>query len=144
MRASGSGSDNGSGPESHGPGRVLAGRDHGARGLLLGGAAALAGRVVALAGRYAQLPQTDPVDTTLFLSTARQTASCPTASPSKAPGTWPPSGADVVADLLPSVGHEIDSAMLELVVRRLKTHVPKRHWEAALRQGVPPAGGGMQ
>jgi phospholipase/carboxylesterase len=53
-------------------------------------------------------------------------------------------GADVVADLLPSAGHEINDEMLELVVRRLKTHVPKRHWEAALRQGVPPAGGGVQ
>jgi phospholipase/carboxylesterase len=49
-----------------------------------------------------------------------------------------------VADLLPSAGHEINDEMLELVVRRLKTHVPKRHWEAALRQGVPPAGGGVQ
>jgi hypothetical protein len=30
------------------------------------------------------------------------------------------------------------------VVQRLRTHVPKRHWEAAMRQGVPPPGGGTQ
>jgi phospholipase/carboxylesterase len=46
--------------------------------------------------------------------------------------------------VLPSAGHEINDEMLDLVVRRLKTHVPKRHWEAALRAGVPPAGGGVQ
>ncbi len=53
-------------------------------------------------------------------------------------------GADVVADVIPFLGHEIDAEVLDLVARRLRTHVPKRHWEAAMRQGVPPPGGGTQ
>jgi phospholipase/carboxylesterase len=53
-------------------------------------------------------------------------------------------GADVVADVIPFLGHGIDAEVLDLLAKRLRTHVPKRHWEAAMRQGVPPPGGGTQ
>lgn len=52
-------------------------------------------------------------------------------------------GADVVADILPFVGHTVDDEVLELVVERLRKHIPKRHWEAALR-GAPPDSGDAQ
>jgi phospholipase/carboxylesterase len=109
-----------------------------------GGAAALAGRVVALAGRYAALPPTAPVETTVFLLHGQADSVMPCAHAVEGSQHLAALGADVVADVLPFTGHEINDEMLELVVRRLKTHVPKRHWEAALRQGVPPAGGGVQ
>lgn len=132
------------GPE----GTVLIGFSQGAIMALeaasLGGAAALAGRVVALAGRYAALPQAAPVDTTVFLVHGQADSVMPCGHTVEGSRHLAALGADVVADLLPSAGHEINDEMLELVVRRLKTHVPKRHWEAALRQGVPPAGGGVQ
>jgi phospholipase/carboxylesterase len=132
------------GPE----GTVLIGYSQGAMMVLeaasQGGEAALAGRVVALAGRYVALPQTAPVDTTVFMVHGQADSAVPSAHTVEGSRHLAALGADVVADLLPSAGHEINDEMLELVVRRLKTHVPKRHWEAALRQGVPPAGGGVQ
>jgi phospholipase/carboxylesterase len=109
-----------------------------------GGAAALAGRVVALAGRYAALPPTAPVETTVFLVHGQADSVMPCLHTVEGSRHLAALGADVVADVLPTAGHEINDEMLELVVRRLKTHVPKRHWEAALRAGVPPAGGGVQ
>ena len=53
-------------------------------------------------------------------------------------------GADVVADVIPWLGHGIDVKVLDLVARRLRTHVPKRHWEAAMRQLESPPDGVTQ
>jgi phospholipase/carboxylesterase len=132
------------GPEA----TVLIGYSQGATMVLeaasQGGEAALAGRVVALAGCYATLPQVAPVDTTVFLLHGKADSVTPCGCTVAGSQHLAALGADVMTDVLPSVGHEINGDMLDLVVRRLKTHVPKRHWEAALRQGVLPAGGGVQ
>jgi phospholipase/carboxylesterase len=132
------------GPE----GTVLIGFSQGAimvlEAVAQGGGTPLAGRVVALAGRYATLPPQAPADTTVFLVHGKADTVMPCAHTVEGSQHLLGLGADVVADVLPFVGHEINGEMLELVVRRLKTHVPKRHWEAALRAGVPPAGGGVQ
>jgi phospholipase/carboxylesterase len=132
------------GPE----GTVLIGFSQGAIMVLeaasQGGVEALAGRVVALAGRYAALPQVAPADTTVFLVHGKADGVMPYGYTVAGAQHLVALGADVVADVLPYAGHEINQEILDLVVRRLKTHVPKRHWEAALRAGVPPAGGGVQ
>jgi phospholipase/carboxylesterase len=132
------------GPE----GTVLIGYSQGANMALeaasRGGTAALAGRVVALAGRYAVLPPAAPAGTTVFLVHGQADSVVPCSHTVEGSQHLAALGADVVADLLPFAGHEINEEMLDIVVRRLKTHVPKRHWEAALRAGVPPAGGGVQ
>jgi phospholipase/carboxylesterase len=104
----------------------------------------LAGRVVALAGRYAQLPGTNPGGTTLFLIHGKADDVIHYGYTVEAAKHLVALGADVVADVIPFLGHEIDPEVLDLVARRLRTHVPKRHWEAAMRQGVPPPGGGKQ
>lgn len=108
------------------------------------GADALAGRVVALSGRYARLPAAPPAGTTLFLIHGQDDAVVDHRCTVDAAAHLTALDADVVADVIPGLGHQIDRHVLELVVRRLRTHVPKRHWEAALRQGVPPDGGGKQ
>ena len=105
---------------------------------------ALAGRVVALAGRYAQLPAANPAGTTLFLVHGTADAVVDHGYTVDAASHLLALGADVVVDLIPSLGHEIDTAVLDLLVRRLRTHVPRRHWEADLRQGVAPEGRGTQ
>jgi phospholipase/carboxylesterase len=132
------------GPE----GTVLIGFSQGAIMVLeaasQGDTEALAGRVVALAGRYAALPAAAPPGTTVFLVHGQADSVMPCGHTVEGSQHLAALGADVVADVLPSTGHEINDEMLDLVVRRLKTHVPKRHWEAALRAGVPPAGGGVQ
>jgi phospholipase/carboxylesterase len=104
----------------------------------------LAGRVVALAGRYAQLPAAIPGGTTLFLVHGKADDVIHYGYTVEAARHLVALGADVVADVIPFLGHGIDAEVLDLVARRLRTHVPKRHWEAAMRQGVPPPGGGTQ
>jgi phospholipase/carboxylesterase len=37
-------------------------------------------------------------------------------------------GADVVADVIPFLGHAIDDQVMDPVVERLRTHIPRRHW----------------
>jgi len=104
----------------------------------------LAGRVVAIAGRYARLPATSPGGTTLFLIHGKSDAVIHYGFTVEGAKHLVALGADVVADVIPFLGHGIDDEVLDLVARRLRTHVPKRHWEAAMRQGVPPPGGGTQ
>jgi phospholipase/carboxylesterase len=104
----------------------------------------LAGRVVALAGRYAQLPAASPAGTTLFFVHGKADDVIHYGYTVEAAKHLVALGADVVADVIPFLGHGIDTEVLDLVVQRLRSHVPKRHWEAAMRQGVPPPGGGTQ
>ncbi len=136
--------DTGLGPEA----TVLVGFSQGAIMVLEAtvetGDDVLAGRVVALAGRYAQLPTTNPGGTTLFLIHGKADAVIHYGFTVEGAKHLVALGADVVADVIPFLGHGIDAEVLDLVARRLRTHVPKRHWEAAMRQGVPPPGGGTQ
>lgn len=104
---------------------------------------ALAGRVVGLAGRYTRLPHAAPAATTVFLLHGKTDADVPYGSTVAAAERLVALGGDVVADVLPFVGHEIPEEMLELVIRRLRTHVPSRLWKEALAD-VPPPGGGKQ
>lgn len=109
-----------------------------------GGAdAPLAGRAIGLAGRYAPLPDAGPPATTLFLLHGKTDAVVPYSYTIAAAERLVALGADVVADVLPFVGHEIPEEMLDLAVRRLRTHVPARLWKEALAD-VPPPGGGKQ
>jgi len=136
--------DTGLGPEA----TVLVGFSQGAIMVLEATAATgddvLAGRVVALSGRYAQLPATNPGGTTLFLIHGKADAVIHYGLTVEGAKHLVALGADVVADVIPFLRHGIDAEVLDLVARRLRTHVPKRHWEAAMRQGVPPPGGGKQ
>jgi phospholipase/carboxylesterase len=136
--------DTGLGPEA----TVLVGFSQGAIMVLeattQAGDDVLAGRVVALAGRYAELPLTNPGGTTLFLVHGKADEFIHYGFTVEAARHLVALGADVVADVIPFLGHEIDAEVLDLVARRLRTHVPKRHWEAAMRQGVPPPHGGTQ
>jgi phospholipase/carboxylesterase len=100
----------------------------------------VAGRVVALAGRYAQLPAAAPAATTVFLMHGKADSVVHYRHTIAAAEHLLQLGGDVVADVIPFLGHEIDDELLELIVRRLKTHVPKRVWEEAMRD-VPPGGG---
>jgi len=101
---------------------------------------ALAGRAVALAGRYARLPEAAPTRTTLFLVHGKADPVVHYGFTVTAAEHLVRLGADVVADVIPFLGHAVDDEVLDLILERLKTHVPRRHWEDALR-GAPPATG---
>ena len=104
---------------------------------------AIAGRVVAVAGRYAQLPDEAPAGTTLFLVHGKADDVVHYGFTVEAAQHLASLGADVVADVIPFVGHTIDAEVLELIVERLRSHIPKRLWDAAMR-GAPPGNGGLQ
>jgi phospholipase/carboxylesterase len=108
-----------------------------------GATGALAGRAIGLAGRYTWLPEVAPPATTLFLLHGKADADVPYAHTVAAVERLVALEADVVADVLPFVGHEIPAEMLDLAIRRLRTHVPARLWKQALAD-VPPPGGGKQ
>ena len=104
------------------------------------GEKAIAGRIVALAGRYAQLPEEAPAETTLFFVHGTADEVVHHGYTVEAARHLLNLGADVVADVVPGVGHTIDTAMLERVIERLRTHIPKRHWDAAMRWAPPDSG----
>ena len=133
----------GLGPEA----TVLVGFSQGAMMVLEATTAAghevLAGRVVALSGRYARLPESAPVGTTVFLVHGKADDVVHYGYTVEAAQHLVALDADVVADVIPFLGHMIDDEVLELVIKRLKTHIPRRLWEDAMR-GAPPAAGDAQ
>jgi phospholipase/carboxylesterase len=91
----------------------------------------LAARVVALSGRFSALPELAPPDCTFHLIHGKQDAVIPYAHTVHAAERLVQLGADVTADVIPFVGHEINEDISNLVIERLTTHVPMRHWKAA-------------
>jgi phospholipase/carboxylesterase len=99
----------------------------------------LAARVVALSGRFNSLPLLAPESCTLHLIHGKQDSVIPYAHTVRAAERLVELGADVTADVIPFVGHEINQEVVDLVIERLTTHVPKRYWEAAQSEDTPPA-----
>ena len=93
----------------------------------------LAGRVVAIAGRFASLPERISSEQTLHLIHGKADPVIPYTHSLAAAEHLIELGGDLTADVLPFVGHEINPEVVELLLKRLKTYVPKRLWEAAMR-----------
>lgn len=91
----------------------------------------LAARVVSIAGRFAQLPELPARGVTLHLLHGESDAMIPSSQTSSAAATLAGLGADVTADILPAIGHEIPAALAERLVARLRNHVPRQ-----LREGT--------
>jgi phospholipase/carboxylesterase len=94
---------------------------------------AIAGRVVSIAGRFAKLPQTANADTTLHLFHGKADPVIPYGFTVEAAEHLVKIGADITADVIPHVGHQVDPAIAELLIERLRGHLPRRTWEAAMR-----------
>jgi phospholipase/carboxylesterase len=99
---------------------------------------ALAARVVALSGRFSSLPEAAPEGCTLHLIHGKQDSVIPYAHTVHAAERLVKLGADVTADVIPLVAHEITQEIADLVIERLTTHVPKRYWEAAQDEDSAP------
>ena len=93
---------------------------------------AIAGRVVSIAGRFAQLPEAPNRDTTLHMFHGKVDPVIPYGFTVEAAKHLVDIGADVTADVIPFVGHQITDEIVDLMIERLRTHLPKRTWEAAL------------
>lgn len=102
----------------------------------------LAARIVALSGRFGILPSVAPQDCTLHLIHGKQDAVITYAHTVHAAERLVELGADVTADVIPFVGHEITAEIANLVIERLTTHVPKRYWEAAQNEAASSSSNG--
>ncbi|AOU98758.1 hypothetical protein BI364_12985 [Acidihalobacter yilgarnensis] len=102
---------------------------------------ALAGRVVSIAGRFARLPEATDEGITWYFLHGKDDAVIHYGYTVTAAEHLVALGGDVVADVLPFVGHEVNDALADLLVERLTHHVPRRTWQEALRDDAPLAPG---
>lgn len=91
----------------------------------------LAGRVLAFSGRYAMLPDHAPRDTCVHLLHGLDDTVMPYAASVEAARHLVTLGADVTADVLPGIGHELDPRLIEKAIDQLRTFLPARTWRAA-------------
>jgi phospholipase/carboxylesterase len=94
---------------------------------------AVAGRVVSIAGRFAALPTQANPGTTLHMFHGKLDPVIPYGYTVEAAQHLVKLGADITADVIPHVGHQVNDDIAELLIERLRGHLPKRTWEAALR-----------
>ena len=104
---------------------------------------AIAGRVVSIAGRFAKLPETPNPATTLHMFHGKADPVIPYGFTVEAAQHLVTIGADVTADVIPHVGHQVDANIAELMIERLRGHLPKRTWEAAMRAAREAEGKGL-
>jgi phospholipase/carboxylesterase len=93
----------------------------------------LASRVFAISGRFATLPQTAAVDTTIHFLHGKADAVIPYSHSVTAAHHLRDLGADITAEVLPFIAHEVHPDFIELVVTKLTTHVPQRLWTEATK-----------
>jgi len=94
---------------------------------------AIAGRVVSIGGRFAQLPAAPNAGTTLHLLHGKLDPVIPYGFTVEAAQHLVAIGGDVTADVIPFVGHQINDDVATLLIERLRGHLPRRTWEAALQ-----------
>ena len=93
----------------------------------------LAGRVVSIGGRFARLPERPNDTTTLHLFHGKLDPVIPYGFTVEAAQHLVAIGADVTADVIPFVGHQVNDDIAALMIERLRGHLPKRTWAAAMR-----------
>ena len=94
----------------------------------------LAGRVLAFAGRHASAPTHVPTDTAVHLFHGLADPVIPAAAAVDSAQTLLELGADVTADVLPGIGHELHAALLDRAVEQLRTFLPKKVWRQAMSE----------
>ncbi len=94
----------------------------------------LAGRVLAFSGRYGILPEHAPVDTSVHLFHGMLDRVIPAAPIIDAAKQLVLLGADVTADILPQVGHELHPLMIDKALGQLRTFLPRRLWREAVSE----------
>ena len=94
----------------------------------------LAGRVLAFAGRYAVLPETAPQHTTLHFFHGGADTVIPVQHARDAIERLGSLHGDATIDIAEGLGHEINGALLQRALFRLRNHIPHRTWAAAMGQ----------
>ena len=94
----------------------------------------LAGRVLSFSGRHATAPAHVPTDTTVHLLHGMDDAVIPAAASVDSAQTLLALGADVTADVLPRIGHELHPDLVERAIEQLRTFLPKKVWRQAMSE----------
>lgn len=102
----------------------------------------LVGRVIAFAGRFVEEPGHAPQDVCVHLLHGTQDAVIPYQPTVASAKALVQLGADVTADVLPGIGHELHPTLVERAMEQLRTFVPAKLWREAMRaaeeQGLTP------
>ena len=102
----------------------------------------LAGRVIAIGGRYATLPEAAPDQVSVHLLHGMKDEVLPYRLVVDAAKQLMALGADVTADVLPGIGHELHPQLVDKAMEQLRTFVPARVWREAMKaaqeQGLAP------
>lgn len=94
----------------------------------------LAGRVLAFSGRHATAPARVPSDTTVHLFHGMADTVIPAAAAIDSAQTLLELGADVTADMLPGIAHELHPALLDKAIVQLRTFLPKKVWREVMSE----------
>ena len=94
----------------------------------------LAGRVLAFSGRHSQAPTHVPTDTTVHLFHGMADTVIPAAAAVDSAQTLVALGADVTADVLPGIAHELHPLLMDRAIEQLRTFVPKKVWREAMSE----------
>jgi phospholipase/carboxylesterase len=94
----------------------------------------LAGRVLAFSGRYATPPPQAPLDATVHWLHGMADAVIPPAIVVDTAERLLALGADVTADVLPHIAHELHPLLVDKAIEQLRTFIPKRVWRQAMSE----------
>jgi phospholipase/carboxylesterase len=94
----------------------------------------LAGRVLAFSGRHATAPTHVPSDTAVHLFHGMADTVIPPAAAIDSAQTLLELGADVTADVLPGIAHELHPALLDKAIGQLRTFLPKKVWREVMSE----------
>ncbi len=92
----------------------------------------VAARVIGIAGRFITLPAQLHPHCTVHLIHGKSDAVMPYGLTVQAAEHLVAIGADVTADVLPFVRHEVAQEVMDLVLERLQGHIPQARWREAL------------
>lgn len=92
----------------------------------------LAGRVLAFGGAYAYWPQHAPKDVSIHLLHGKNDEELPYVPLLNAARELMGLGADITADVMPDIGHELHPALIERAMEQLRTFIPARLWREAV------------
>ncbi len=91
------------------------------------------GRVLAFSGRFAKLPETAPKLTTLYLFHGNEDVVIPVLHAELAFQRLNELQGDATLDIAEGVGHLPHEVLVERAVHRLRTVIPMRSWQNAMR-----------
>jgi phospholipase/carboxylesterase len=87
----------------------------------------VASRIVSLSGRFATLTSAIESNTTLHLIHGKSDQVIPYHHCLNTAEQLGRIAADFTADVIPFLGHQINQEAVELLIKRLKNHIPVRH-----------------